>query len=201
MAAIAEARAHDAVGNGLADQEFLERAALLVEEVDRAVVGRLETVDLAPLAAEIERGVEQFRPLGGVGPGLLVVGVEQVDPVARRDATLEVDVVAEDPDDILDRGAGHVVARTGLVEALVEPGAAALVLLVLAVGGVGLGLFPAAAPRLVDRRRDGNEASAVVDRRDGLHAALAEEHHPRDLPAVAGPGPGGDLHPELLPFR
>ena len=48
MAPVAEARAQDAVGDRLAQQELLQRAAELVEEVDRAVVA-LVAVDAARL--------------------------------------------------------------------------------------------------------------------------------------------------------
>ena len=62
MEARSEARAQDAVGDRLADQEFLERAAGFVEEVDRAVLA-LVAVDPARLAADRQGRVEHFRAL------------------------------------------------------------------------------------------------------------------------------------------
>ena len=82
----------------------------------------------------------------------------------------------------------------GLVEAVVEAHAAALViLLVLADGPVG-----GARRGLVGRRRDGHEQAAVIDRRDALDAALAVENHAHDLAAVRRPGARPEQDAELL---
>ena len=78
-------------------------------------------------AAERQRRVEQVRTIGA---GIVVGAVEDVESVAAADAALEVEVVAEDPDDILDGRPRQVVARGRLVQALVQarPGAGILVL-------------------------------------------------------------------------
>ena len=71
-------------------------------------------------------------------------GVEHVEGVAGLHLALEVDVVGIDPDHVLDDAGRHLVAQRGLVDALVEPDAAAVIIIVvvvvLAVGGLGDGI-------------------------------------------------------------
>ena len=57
---VAEARAQDAVGDRLAQQELLQRRPLLVEEVDRAVLA-LVAEDAPRLAADRQGRVEDLR--------------------------------------------------------------------------------------------------------------------------------------------
>ena len=143
MAAAAEAGAHDRVVDGLAHQELLRALAGLVIVVDDAVVGGLEAVVFLGFAADGERGIQHLALFGDVG-AFVLAGIEHVEGVARLHLALEVDVVGVDADHVVDDRHRHLVAQRGLVDALVEPDAAAVVIIVvvvaLAVGGVGDGV-------------------------------------------------------------
>ena len=174
-------------------RNFLQRAPGLVEELDAAVVA-LIAIDPPDLAADGQRRVEE---LGTLGRAFLVLGVEDLEIVAVRDPALEIDVVAEDAHQLLDRLPRQLVLQRRLVEAVIEPDAALLGVAVLAVG---VGLRRLLGLAFLDRRRHRDEGAAVVHRRDRLDAALAEQDHPHDLArlARAQARPDEDAHP--LPF-
>ncbi len=88
------------------------------------------------LAADGERGVAHLV----LAVAVLIVGIEHVEGIARLHFALEVDIVGVDADQFLDHGIRHVVAQRGLVEALIEPHAGAVVLLVFAVSRGHLGV-------------------------------------------------------------
>src|SRR4051812_28707168 len=196
MAPVAEARAELALRDGLAHQEFLQRAPALVKVLDGAVVGRLIAVDAAGLAPERQAGVEDFGPIAAV---FLVESVENLEAVAARHPLLEVHIIAEDPYELLDGLARQVVLEGGLVEAFVEAHAALVAVL--------LALLGRAAPRgralrvLVDRRGHGNIRAAIVDGGDALDAVLAEQDDAHDLAPVGGPGARPEENANALAFR
>ena len=131
MAAAAEARSHDGVVDGLAHQELLRALAGLVVVIDDGVVGGLEAVVFLGLAADRERG-EQHLGLFGDGGAFVFAGIEHVEGVAGLHLALEVDVVGIDADHVLDDGRRHLVAQRGLVDALIEPHAGPVVIVVVA---------------------------------------------------------------------
>ena len=61
----------------------------------------------------------------------VLAGEQDLERVAGLHAALEIDVVRIDADEVFDQRARHLVAQRGLVDALIEPHAAAVVLLVL----------------------------------------------------------------------
>ena len=164
MIAGAEARPHDAAGERLAHQELLRALSGLVVVVDDAVVGRLEAVEFPGLAADRQRR-EQHLVLGVGGRRLVVAGVEHVEGVARLRLVLEIDVVGVDADQALDHRARNLVAQRGLVDALVEPHALAVVLVV--VGGVG-------DQRCSCWRRRPRRSGPVGQRDHGVDRAVAQ---------------------------
>ena len=100
------------------------------------------------------------------------------------DPALEIDVVAEDPDELVDGLARQLVLERRLVEALVEPDAGRAVVVLLLV----LVASPATCGSgLVVRRRHGDEQAAIVGGRDALDAALAEQDR-RGRPGGRRPG-------------
>src|SRR5260370_3722047 len=137
MAAAAEARAHDRVADGLAHQELLRALAGLVVEVDHRVIGGLEAIIFLGLAADGERSKQHLGLLGN-GGAFVFAGKEYVERVAGLHLALEVDVVGVDAHHVLDDARRHLVAQRGLVDALIEPNTAAVVIVVVAiVGGFG----------------------------------------------------------------
>ena len=118
------------VGQRLAHQELLRALSGLVVVVDDAVVGGLEAVELLGLAADRQRR-EQHVVLG-VGAGVSSSpAIQHVEGIARLHLVLEVDVVGVDADQVFDHRARDLVAQRGLVDALVEPHALAVVLFVV----------------------------------------------------------------------
>ena len=121
----AEAGPHDAVGERLADQELLRALAGVVVEVDEAVVGRLEAVVAPGLAAGRQRREQHLALAVGA---FVLAGKQNLERVAGLHAALEIDVVRIDADEVFDQRARHLIAQRGLVDALVEPHAPAVVL-------------------------------------------------------------------------
>ena len=133
MAATAEAGAHDRVVDGLADQELLRALAALVVVVDDGIVRGLEAVVFLGLAADGQRG-EQHVVLLGDGGALVVAGEEHLERIAGLHLALEVDVVGVDLDHVVDDRGRHLVAHRGLINALIEPHAGAVVIIIVVAG-------------------------------------------------------------------
>ena len=133
MIAATEPGGKAAVGHRLAHQEFLRALAALVVVVDDVVVGRLVSIILPGFAAGGEQS-EQHVALAAVAGVLVVAGIQHLEGIAGLNLALEVDVVMIDADEILDHRARHVIAQGSLVDALVEPHALALVLVVIIPG-------------------------------------------------------------------
>ena len=181
MIAGAEAGPHDSGRHRLAHQELLRALSGLVVVVDDAVVGGLELVVLLGLAAGGQRGEHHVV--------LVVLAVQHVEGIARLRLVLEVDVVGIDADQRLDHRFRHVVAERGLVDALVEPHALAVILVVVA--GVGNKRVHAGD---VDR----DVFAHVGQRHHRVDRAVA--HHD-DADRLLTPGDrGGDQDTELLAF-
>ncbi len=137
MVAAAEAGGDHAVGDRLAHQELLRALAGLVVVVDDIVVGCLVAVELARLAASGQQRVQHFR-LGVVVGVLVLARIEDLEGIAGLDLALEVYVVGVDADQVVDDRARDVIAQRGLVDALIEPHALAVVVIVVRSGdGVG----------------------------------------------------------------
>ena len=129
MISLAEPGAHDADGDRFAHQELLRALSGLVVIVVRAVVGGLIVIVPLGLAADRQRNVAHLV-LAFV---VLVVRIEHVERIAGLHLALEVDVVGIDADHLLDHRGGNVVAQRRLVDALIEPHAAAVVVAVVFV--------------------------------------------------------------------
>ena len=132
MAADAEAGAHDAVRQRLADQELLRALAGLVVIVDDVVVGGLEAIEFLGLAADRERREQHVVAWSRRRRRLFLAGIQHLEGIAGLHLALEIDVVGIDADHVVDHRARNLVAQRGLVDALVEPHAGAVVLLVVA---------------------------------------------------------------------
>ena len=158
VAAHAEAGAEHAGGHRLPHQELLRALALVVIEVDDAVVGGAEAVEALADAVERERGEQHLR-LGRIG-AVLGQRVEDLERVAGADARLEVDVIGEDADELVDQLRRHFLLERGLVDGVVEPGHRA---------GIGLDLLLAHLGELGGRERRlvGAHEGVVVGPRDG----------------------------------
>src|SRR4029077_7040321 len=110
----------------------------LIVVIDDGVVGGLEPVVFLGFTADRERGEQNFG-LFGDGRAFVFAGIEHVEGVAGLHLALEVDVVGIDPDHILDDACRHLVAQRGLVNALVEPDAASVIIIVVVFVGRYLG--------------------------------------------------------------
>ena len=73
------------------------------------------------------------------GHAFVFAGVEHVEGIARLHLALEIDVVGVDLDHVLDDAARHLVAHRGLVDALVEPHAGAVIVVIVVAVGVRRG--------------------------------------------------------------
>jgi hypothetical protein len=113
VAAAAEARTHDGVIDGLADQKLLRALAGLVIVVDDAVVGALEAIVFLGFAAHRERS-EQHVVLFADGHAFVFAGKEHVERVARRHLALEIDVVGVDLDHVVDDGGIGTLLRSAV---------------------------------------------------------------------------------------
>ena len=193
MIARAEARAHDAVGDRLAHQELLRALAGLVVVVDDVVVGRLVAIELACLAAGRQRG-EQHVALAAVVDVLVLAGEQHLERIAGLNLALEIDVVGVDADQIVDHRARHLVAQRGLVDALVEPHALAVVLLVVVRAGatlVGAARVDRDVFALVGQRDDRlDRAVAGDDDADRLQPLAAARRREQDAQLLAFLGSG-----------
>ena len=184
MAAAAEAGAHDGVADGFADQEFLRALAGLVVVVDRRVVGGLEPVVFLGLSADGE-GCEQYLGLLGDGGAFVFAGEEHVERIAGLYLALEVDVVGVDPDHVLDHGGRDLVAQRRLVDALIEPHAAAVVVIIVVVGRGSLGDGVHAL------HVDGDIFAEIGQCDDGFDGGFVGDDHPVGLQPRARAGIGG----------
>ena len=181
VAAAAEARAHDGVVDGFSDQELLRALAGLVVVVDDAVVGALVAVVFLGLAADRERG-EQHLVLFARRHALVLAGVEHVEGIPGLHLALEIDVVGVDLDHVLDDGHRHLVAHRRLVDALVEPHAGAVVIVVVVAAGVGPGVSDGVHAGDVDR----DVSAEIGQRRDRLDHGLVGDDDTVGLEPAAG---------------
>ena len=177
MFAGAEARSHDGVVDRFADQEFLRALSGLVIIVDDVIVGGLEAVEFLDLAADRERG-EQHVVLGFDARRFFLAGIEHVEGIAGLRLALEIDVVGIDADQFVDDRARDLIAQRGLVDALVEAGAFAVVIVVV-VAGIG-------DLRVDARHVDRDVFSHIRQRHDRLDGAFVGDNHAdRLLPLAA----------------
>ena len=178
MAARAEARPHDRVVDRLAHQELLRALAGLVVVVDHRVVGGLEAIVFLGFAADGQRGIQHLALVAGVG-AFVLAGIEHVEGIAGLHLALEVDVVGIDADHVLDDVRRHLVAQRGLVDALIEPHPAAVVIIVVAaVGGLGDGVHALHV--------DGDIFAEIGQRGDGFDVGIVGDDHPVGLQPLAG---------------
>ena len=186
MAPHAVAAAEGAALHRLAHQELLRALGGLVVIVDDLIVAGEKPVVVPRLAGDGERGVEHLAAsLGGS-----VLGIEHVERIAGAHPLLEVDVVGVDADQVVHHLARHLLAQRGFVDRLVEPHAAAVVLvLVLVVPIAGRGLACGDA-RLLARGLDLHPAAEVGQRHRALVAVIAEDRNPQHLQALAVRGGG-----------
>ena len=154
---------------GLRTRNFFALLPDLVVVVVDAVVGGLEVVIFLGVAADAERGEANLV----LSFAVLVVRIHHLERVAGLGLALEVDVVGVDADQILDHAVGHVVAQRGLIQALIEPHAGAVVLLGLVVLRGDFGVDVADV--------DGDVLAAVRQRRRRRDPGIAENHHPLRL--------------------
>ena len=115
----------------LAHQEFFRALAGLIVVVDDVIVGGLVAIELPCLSAGRQRGKQHFG-LAVVAGVLVIAGEQDLEGIARLDLALEVDVVGIDANEVVDHGARNMVAQRRLIDALVEPNAFAVVLVVVA---------------------------------------------------------------------
>src|SRR5207248_7095607 len=119
--------------------------------------------------ADRQRSKQHFVLLGG--RAFVFAGIEHVKGIAGLHLALEVDVVGIDPDHVFDDGGRHLIAHRGLVNALIEPHAAAVVIVVvfaaLVVGSIGDGVHALHVDRdvfaKVRQRGDGFDGGIVGD--------------------------------------
>ena len=109
-------------------------------------------------------------------------GIKHFERVARRRLALEVDVVGIDADHFVDDRARNLVAQRGLVNALIEAHAGAVVLLFL--------LIDAGDRRIGALHIDQHVVAEIGQRDHGIDRAVADDDHaqrlqpcPRSLPA------------------
>src|SRR4029077_12976547 len=95
----------------------------LVIIVVSAVVRRLIAIVLLRLAADGQRSIAHVI----AALAALVLGIKEVEGIPGMHLALEVYIVGVDADEFLDHRVRHIVAQRGLVNALVEPHAAAVV--------------------------------------------------------------------------
>ena len=121
------------------------------------------------------------------GGAFVLAGEEHVEGVAGLHLALEVDVVGIDADHVLDHGGRHLVAQRGLVDALVEPDAAAVIIIVIVVVLAGSGLGDGIHALHVD----GDVFADVRQCGHGFDGGVVGDDHAIGLQAGGGAEPRG----------
>src|SRR6266576_2465367 len=135
----------------------------------------------ADLFDDAVAGGENRRAVGrgpvDTGMHLVVAGEEHVKGIAGLYLALEVDVVGVDADHVLDDAWRHLVAQRGLVNALIEPHAGAVVIVVIAVvGGFGDGVHALHV--------DGDVFAEIGQRGDRFDGGIVGDDHPVGLQSL-----------------
>src|SRR5712692_2952490 len=168
MVSRAEAGAENATRHRLAHQKLFRALAGFVIKIDNTVVAGLETVVTPLLAAGYQRSVEHVVAV------TLVIGIEHVERISRAHLALQIDVEGEIANHVVYHPLGDLVLERGLVNALIEPHALAVIVLVIADHG------EAHVARLLDRH-----VTAVIGDRDRAFVALIAEDRDAQRPDLA----------------
>lgn len=119
MAAHAEPRGESGAVHRRPKQRLANALALLIEEVDFAV-RRLEPEEAVRLGADGQRGVAKLSVMSDAAVRVLEPFEQQVEPVAGMNVALEVDVVAEQANEIDHHAGRHTFARAVFEQAVAD---------------------------------------------------------------------------------